>query len=108
MIPAVIITALIVFLSVTPSQPSISTGQLDKAGHFIMYAVAAWAYLRAARQIAAPVVLCALLGITMEIVQYFLAWRSFSLLDIAANCAGIAAATFLWVRLKSKAAILSR
>jgi len=108
MIPALIITAFIVILSVTPSHPSVSTGQLDKAGHFIMYAVAVWAYLRAARQIAAPVVLCALLGITMEIVQYFLAWRSFSLLDIAANCAGIATSTFIWVLLKSKAAALSR
>lgn len=96
MIPALIITVIIVALSLVPSPVPMSTGHLDKAAHFIMYGAAAWTYLRATRYMMTAVVLCALLGIILETVQHFLGWRSFSFGDIVANCAGIAAAAFIW------------
>ena len=108
MIPALIITALIVALSLTPSPAAISTGQLDKVAHFVMYGAATWTYIRAARYMITAVVLCVLLGLILEIVQHFLGWRSFSFADIIANCAGIAAAASIWVWRKPKDKTRSR
>ena len=96
MIPALIITALIVALSLIPSPVSVPTGHFDKVGHFIMYGAAAWTYMRVARYMITAAVLCVLLGLILEIVQHFLGWRSSSVMDIAANCGGIAAAAFIW------------
>ena len=58
----------------------------DKFVHMIMYFFVAWIfhYLKYKHYI----MLSICYGILMEIIQYFLPWRSFSFLDIIANVSG--------------------
>ena len=111
----VLYSGLIVMLSLLPQPALAHTGPripfADKAAHFILYAVYAWMLRRALPGLCAAgpgpwlglVMFCTLYGTGMEMLQLLVraAERSFSWGDIAANCAGAAAAAaFLRARQK--------
>ena len=81
--------AAIVWLSLTPSLPPIDVSHGDKAGHFFAYAgLMFWfaqLYARRAGYAAGFIAM----GITLELLQGALGYRSFERYDILANCAGV-------------------
>lgn len=85
----------ITYLSLTPKY-TISMGN-DKLGHFIAYGVLmlniGLLTVESRKKIAIGALLSILYGIIMEVGQYFVPGRSFSLLDVVANMGG----TFLGV-----------
>ena len=58
----------------------------DKIVHFVMYFICAWAFKTSGVKRYVYVSIC--YGVIIEIIQYFLPWRSFSLSDIIANTLG--------------------
>ena len=97
--------AAIVWLSVTPSPPTIDIEQGDKLGHSLAYAGTmfwfALLYSRNATRAAYAAGLIAM-GVALEFVQRALAYRDFELLDMLADAAGVllgwAAALFVHLR----------
>lgn len=86
------LVAAIVWLSLTPSPPDLDFEQSDKLGHFAFYAATmfwfAQLYPRApvrARYAAGFIAL----GIALELAQRALGYRSFDLLDMAADTTGV-------------------
>ena len=89
-------TCIVVFLSVWPfSSGGVELEHTDKFVHFIMYAVTTFLYYRWKKNIQMAVLFSVALGFLMEVAQYFIEWRSFSIFDIVFNCAGIMC-VFLW------------
>lgn len=86
------LVAAIVWLSLTPSPPSIDIDQSDKLGHAFAYACAmfwfAQLYLRSAVRVRYALGLVAL-GIALEFVQGWVG-RDFELADMAADAFGVA------------------
>ncbi len=83
--------AIIFILSVIKINDTNLPEQSDKIVHFFMYFLCSAAiYLLKFKHF---IILSVLYGIFIEIVQYFIPWRSFSIADIVANCFG--AITFL-------------
>ena len=86
------IVAAIIVLSVMPSPPTIDVEQGDKIGHFIGYgALMFWfSQLYSARRtrLAYAVTFIAM-GIALEFVQGALRYRTFEVLDMAANATGV-------------------
>lgn len=82
----------IVWLSVTPSPPSIGLEQGDKLGHGFFYAVTmfwfAGLYPRVPVRARYAAGLIAL-GIALEFVQRGLGYRSFDVLDMVADTLGV-------------------
>ncbi len=84
--------AAIVWLSVTPRPPQIDLAQGDKLGHLAAYGtLMVWfALLYPARRTR---IACAgafvALGVALEFVQGALGYRTFDVLDMAANTAGV-------------------
>ncbi|OGW36669.1 MAG: hypothetical protein A2Y97_06605, partial [Nitrospirae bacterium RBG_13_39_12] len=70
----------------------------DKIAHFIIYAITAFIFLRKLRLIATftesiilSVIISSFYGFAMEILQFAIPWRSFSLIDEIANICGASA-----------------
>jgi VanZ family protein len=88
-----VFVAAIVWLSVTRSPPSLGFAQSDKLGHALSYAGTmfwfAQLYARPRTRLAYAAGLVAM-GIALEFVQRALGYRSFELLDMAADAAGVA------------------
>jgi hypothetical protein len=81
--------AAIVWLSLTPSLPSIDVSHGDKAGHFFSYAVLMfWFAQLYARRVLFAVGFIAL-GVALEFAQGASGFRSFDLLDMIANALGV-------------------
>jgi len=83
----------IVWLSLTPSPPTIDLEQADKLGHFIGYGVLMFWFcqLYFARQTRLAYALgFALLGIALELAQRALGYRTYEPFDMAANALGVA------------------
>lgn len=82
-------------LSLAPNMPDVGVGfeHIDKVGHAAAYfALMCWfgfIYLRGGHGWIA--LLLVLLGIALEVVQYFAAYRWFSFADMAANALGVTA-----------------
>lgn len=73
-----------------PSPPSLR-GVSDKAVHFASFfvvSVAAIAFCRDHRQLAAAGIVCAVAAVGLEVAQYFIPSRAFEWGDIAANLGG--------------------
>ena len=84
--------AAIVWLSLTPSPPHVDVAQGDKLGHFAAYgALMFWfAALYPARRLVFAIGFIAL-GIALELAQGMSGYRTFGVLDMAANTAGVLA-----------------
>lgn len=83
--------AAIVWLSLTPSQPTIDVTHGDKAGHFFAYAVLMfWFAQLYTRRVFFAVGFVAM-GIALEFAQDATGYRSFDLGDMAANALGVLA-----------------
>ena len=84
--------AAIVWLSLTPSPPTVDFAESDKVGHFIAYGgLMFWfsmLYVKRAPRIAYAAGFIAM-GVGLEFVQRWLGYRSFELLDMAANTIGV-------------------
>jgi VanZ family protein len=87
-----VFVATIVWLSVTTSPPSLGFEQSDKIGHALSYGGTmfwfAQLYPRSRTRAFYAAGLIAL-GIALEFVQRALGYRSFELLDMAADAAGV-------------------
>lgn len=86
------IAAAIVWLSLTPSPPSLDFALSDKIGHLAAYAVLMFWFcqLYASRRARAGFALAfAALGIALELLQGASGHRSFELLDMVANALGL-------------------
>lgn len=86
--------AAIVWLSVTPNPPHVDVAQGDKLGHLAAYgALMFWfAFLyRSPRAHIAYGVAFVALGVALEFVQGALGYRSYEVLDMAADGAGVLA-----------------
>jgi hypothetical protein len=83
--------AAIVWLSLTPSQPTIDISHGDKAGHFFAYAVLMFwfAQLYPRRVVFAAGFIA--MGVALEFAQGASGYRSFDLVDMAANALGVLA-----------------
>jgi len=85
--------AAIVWLSLTPSPPSLDVTFGDKLGHLAAYgSLMFWfGQLYASRSARAAYALAfALMGVALEFAQATTGYRSFEVLDMAANAAGVA------------------
>jgi VanZ family protein len=84
--------AAIVWLSLTPSPPQVDLTQGDKLGHFAAYgSLTLWfAVLYPARAIAYGAAFVAL-GVALEFAQGMTGYRTFDVLDMAANTLGVLA-----------------
>lgn len=107
-LPAVAWAAVIFYLSSRPRLPGPELPGVDKVAHFGAYAVLGWLLVRAADHSAVPLVAGALLGLlygaTDEIHQMYVPGRSPDVMDWFADAAGIAAATFVYTRLRARRA----
>lgn len=85
--------AAVVYLSLTPSLPTVSVEGGDKLGHFSAYALLAYwfcqFYFRRARL--AYLLAFVAMGVVLEFAQRATGYRNFELADMAANTAGVAA-----------------
>ena len=83
--------AVIVWLSLTPSQPPIEVEHGDKAGHFFAYAVLMFwfAQVYAPRHFLAIAFIA--MGVALEFAQTATGYRSFDVVDMAANALGVLA-----------------
>ena len=88
----------VLILSVIPNQKIfIKQGSLDfdphgYFQHFIAYGIGMFIGLKVNKNKTAMFIV--LLGIFIEIIQYFLPYRSFNLFDILANLSGV---IFIWI-----------
>lgn len=83
----------IVWLSLTPSPPTIDLDQGDKIGHFLGYGVLMFWFcqLYVARQTRLAYALgFGALGVALELAQRELGYRTYEPFDMAANALGVA------------------
>ena len=85
------LTAFILFLSTTSRAYPIPSSPWDKANHFAAFLVLAFMLDRAHQRLGVKGILIALgaLGMAIEVIQYFLPYRDFSLLDWLADMTGV-------------------
>jgi len=86
---------MLLIVSVIPASGPETGLPLDKIAHFILYGLTSTLLFRHFKKRTTggsafykAVVLSVIFGAVMEVVQYFLPYRSFSFGDIAANAAG--------------------
>lgn len=107
-VPAVAWAAVIFFLSSRPTVPAPAVPNVDKVLHFVAYAVLGACLAFAAHRSSLPMAVALLLGwaygATDEIHQMFVPGRSPDLLDWLADAAGVATATFLYFRWRTRRA----
>jgi VanZ family protein len=87
-----LVLAAIVWLSLTPAPPRLEFQQADKLGHFAGYgALMFWfcqIYARSAARAALGAAFCAL-GVTLELAQGALGYRTYEEFDMFANALGV-------------------
>ena len=87
-----LMVAAIIWLSLTPSPPALDVAFGDKLGHFAAYgSLMFWfcqLYARRITRVAYAAAFVAM-GIALEFVQGATGYRSFELLDMAANTVGV-------------------
>jgi VanZ family protein len=85
--------AAVVYLSLTPSLPTVSVEGGDKLGHFCAYGLLAYwfcqFYFRRARL--AYLLAFVAMGVVLEFAQRATGYRNFELADMAANTVGVVA-----------------
>ncbi|MBE9531401.1 MAG: VanZ family protein [Proteobacteria bacterium] len=103
--PPLIYVPIIFILSIRPMPESIP-GNMDKVIHLLVYSIVGVIFTRALMRgikiknstttIALALLFSIALGTLIEIVQYFIPYRSASLGDIAANSAGALIGVYLY------------
>jgi len=100
---------LILFLSVMPVSGPKTDLPADKIAHFVMYGLTSIFVFRVIanntkikRAFYLSVAVAATYGAAMEVVQYFLPYRSFSFGDMAANTGGAFLACILYMQWKRR------
>ena len=82
----------IVWLSLTPSPPTVDFAESDKVGHFIAYGVLMFwfsmLYLKRASRAAYAAGFIAM-GVGLEFVQGWLGYRTYEVLDMVTNTIGV-------------------
>jgi VanZ family protein len=84
--------AAIVWLSLTPSPPKVDFEESDKAGHFLAYGLTMFWFAElytARRARLAYAASFVVMGVSLEFIQGALGYRSYELLDMLANSAGV-------------------
>lgn len=87
-----LLAAAIVWVSLTPAAPEVDFQAGDKLGHLLGYGVLMFwfAQLYAARPARlAYAALFVLMGVTLEFIQGQLGYRTYDLIDMFANAAGV-------------------
>jgi VanZ family protein len=86
---------IVLFLSIIPVKGPQTDLPMDKIIHIIVYGITAYIFIRNLRirmpflkSIFLSVILASSYGLAMELLQYALPWRQFSLSDEAANISG--------------------
>jgi VanZ family protein len=110
-LPAAGWAGLIFYLSSRSRLPGPDVDGFDKVAHFGAYAVLGWLLVRAADRSLLPLAVGALLGVLYgasdEIHQMYVPGRSPDVRDWFADAAGVAAATFVYTRLRARRAARS-
>jgi len=85
------LVAIVIWLSLTPQPPELHVEQGDKLQHVVAYgALMLWfAQLHAGRARAGAALALVVLGVALEGVQGLTGYRSFDVIDMAANTAGV-------------------
>jgi VanZ family protein len=100
--------AFIFSLSAQSNVPGPEVPGIDKVEHFGAYAVLGWLLVRASDRsrlpLAVGLALGVLYGASDEIHQMFVPGRSPDVMDWFADAAGVAAATFVYTRLRARRA----
>lgn len=93
-----IILTLFTYLGLSRSLPAATHGVNDLALHFAGYVILVISGMVAFSKyhITVPVMLL-VYSTLIEILQYFLPYRTFSLLDIIANLSGLLVGSILWI-----------
>ena len=107
MIFLVIWSFLVLTLSVMPVSGPKTELPVDKIVHFILYGLTSILLFRffisktnSRRALFKAVAIASIYGAAMEVVQYFLPYRSFSLGDMAANAAGAVLACLIYKKVR--------
>ena len=107
-LPAAAWAAVIWSLSARPRLPGPELPGFDKVAHFGAYALLGWLLVFAADRSRLPLAVGAVLGVlygaTDEIHQMYVPGRSPDVMDWFADAAGVAAATFVYTRLRARRA----
>lgn len=107
-LPAVAWAAVIWNLSAQSRVPGPGVPGIDKVAHLVAYALLGWLLVRAADRSHLPLAVGAVLGVlygaTDEIHQMYVPGRSPDVMDWFADAAGVAAATFVYTRLRARRA----
>jgi len=100
---------MVLVLSVVPASGPKTDLPLDKIVHFVLYGLTSILLFRhfmrktdRRKAFYKAVVLASIYGAAMEVVQYFLPYRSFSLGDMAANAAGAFLACLVYIKVRQK------
>ena len=99
----------ILIISVMPASGPKTDLPADKIIHFVFYGMTAIFLFRyfekkatVNRAFYASVAFTSMYGAAMEVLQYFLPYRSFSLVDMAANTLGAFSGCVLYTNMKGK------
>lgn len=86
------LVAFVLFLATSPRAYPIPSSSIDKVNHFLAFFVMAILLDRAHQRLGVKgmVIILGALGMIIEIIQYFLPYRDFSLLDWLADMGGVA------------------
>lgn len=100
---------MVLVISVIPASGPETDLPLDKIVHFVLYGLTSILLFRyfirntsSRKAFYRAVALAVIYGAVMEVVQYFLPYRSFSLGDIAANSAGAFLACLMYKKMQLK------
>ena len=95
MVLTIIWLLIILFFSVIPVKGLQTEHPADKITHFVIYGITAIIFFRILRTkmslvktTAVSIIFASLFGLAMELIQYVLPWRQFSLSDEASNFSG--------------------
>lgn len=97
----------ILIVSITPGAASEAISDLDKLAHFFAFLILSfllWSAYKLHRPFITSVLLLSAFGLSIELLQHFVPNRIFSLLDFAADIAGVVVGAFLYQLLGTKQA----
>lgn len=81
---------LVIILCVIPAPKLVEVSNVDKVEHALAFAALAFVFLRAYRhQVIWVITGCVAFGVGIELVQYFIPWRSAELADLVADIVGV-------------------
>jgi VanZ family protein len=85
--------ALVIYLSLMKTPPTIEVAHGDKVGHFAAYAVLTFWFMQLYEGVRTRLIVVAsmlALGVVIEVLQYYTGYRSMEAADAAADALGIA------------------